>query len=109
MKPVESKYIINNKNQGDKRMSKTFVTLIALFAFAGTVYAADVIDLPATMGKVSFPHKKHQEILKDCKKCHDKGPGKIAELGKDWAHKTCKGCHTEMKKGPTNCKDCHKK
>jgi hypothetical protein len=109
MKHVESKCIINNKNQGDKRMSKTIVTLIALFAFAGTAYAADVIDLPASMGKVSFPHKKHQEILKDCKKCHDKGPGKIAELGKDWAHKTCKGCHTEMKKGPTACKDCHKK
>jgi len=69
----------------------------------------DVISLPASMGKVSFPHKMHQELLKDCSKCHEKGPGKIKELGKDWAHKTCKGCHTEMKKGPTSCTDCHKK
>ena len=69
----------------------------------------DFISLPASMGNVSFPHKKHQEQLKDCGKCHEKGPGKITELGKDWAHKTCKGCHTEMKKGPTSCTDCHKK
>jgi hypothetical protein len=93
----------------EMNMSKIIVTLIALVAFAGTAFASDVIDLPASMGKVSFPHKKHQEVLKSCKKCHEKGPGKIAELGKDWAHKTCKGCHAEMKKGPTDCKDCHKK
>ena len=85
------------------------VAMLAITAFAGAAFAADVIELPASMGKVSFTHKKHQEALKDCKKCHEKGPGKIAELGKDWAHKTCKGCHVEMKKGPTGCKDCHKK
>ena len=91
-----------------KRISAV-VAMFAVTAFAGAAFASDVIDLPASMGKVSFPHKKHQEMLKDCKKCHEKGPGKIAELGKDWAHKTCKGCHTELKKGPTGCKDCHKK
>lgn len=51
-------------------------------------------------------------MLKDCKKCHENSPGKIKELGKDWAHKTCKGCHTEGfngKKGPTACTGCHKK
>ena len=92
-------------------MKKTVITLFALVAFAGTAFAAgsETIELPASMGKVTFPHKKHQEMLKDCKKCHEKGPGKIADLGKEWAHKTCKGCHSEMKKGPTSCKDCHKK
>lgn len=88
------------------------IAILAICAFAGTVFAADVIELPASMGKVTFPHKKHQVMLKDCKKCHEHGPGKIKELGKDWAHKTCKGCHTEGfngKKGPTACKDCHKK
>lgn len=90
-------------------MKKSIITMIALAAFAGTACAADVIELPASMGKVSFQHKKHQEMLKDCSKCHSKGPGKIEELGKDWAHKTCKGCHSEGKKGPTSCKDCHKK
>lgn len=69
----------------------------------------DIISLPASFGNVSFTHKKHQDQLKDCSKCHEKGPGRIPELGKDWAHKTCKGCHTEMKKGPTSCTDCHKK
>lgn len=93
----------------------TFTTIFAslvITAFAGTAIAADVIELPASMGKVTFPHKKHQQMLKDCKKCHAKAPGKIAELGKDWAHKTCTGCHSEGfngKKGPVGCKDCHKK
>jgi Cytochrome c7 and related cytochrome c len=90
-------------------MKKTVIALFALAAFAGTAFAADVIELPASKGNVSFPHKKHQEMLKDCKKCHEKGPGKIADLGKEWAHKTCKGCHTEMGKGPKACNDCHKK
>ncbi len=90
----------------------TVVAMLAVTAFAGAAFAAGpaTMDLPASLGKVAFPHAKHQELVKqDCTKCHAKGPGKIAELGKDWAHKTCKGCHTEMKKGPVGCKDCHKK
>jgi hypothetical protein len=92
-------------------MKKTVIAMLALFAFVGTAFAADVITLPAPkMGNVSFPHKKHQEMLKDCKKCHEKKPGKIeGGVNKDWAHKTCKGCHTDKGKGPTGCKDCHKK
>uniref|UniRef100_A0A831XG50 Cytochrome C n=1 Tax=Geobacter metallireducens TaxID=28232 RepID=A0A831XG50_GEOME len=92
-------------------MKKTAVTIafIAVSAFAAQVFAADVVEFPASMGKVTFPHKKHQEMLKDCKKCHEQGPGKIKGFGKDWAHKTCKGCHADMKKGPVGCKDCHKK
>ena len=89
-------------------MTKIIAVLLCVL-FAGTALAADVVEFPASMGKVTFPHKKHQEMLKDCMKCHEKGPGKIADLSKDWAHKVCKGCHTEMKKGPTACKDCHKK
>jgi len=90
-------------------MKKIAIALLTIIFSAGTVIAADVIELPASMGKVTFPHKKHQQMLKDCKKCHEKAPGKITELGKEWAHKTCKGCHVELKKGPTGCKDCHKK
>ncbi len=85
------------------------VAMFAVTAFAGAAFAADVIELPASFGTVSFPHKMHQEKLKDCKKCHEGAPGKIAGFGKDWAHKNCKGCHTEMKMGPTKCKECHKK
>ena len=95
---------------------KKISAVVAMFAvtmFAGAAFAAgpETIELPASMGKVTFAHKKHQGIVKqDCKKCHENAAGgKIAGLNKDWAHKTCKGCHTEMKKGPTSCKDCHKK
>lgn len=90
-------------------MKKIIIALAAATAFTGTAFAADIMDLPASMGKVPFPHKQHQESVKDCKVCHSNGTGKIPELNKEWAHKTCKGCHTETKKGPTSCKDCHKK
>lgn len=87
------------------------VAMLAVTAFAGAAFASpDVIELPASMGKITFNHKQHQERLKDCTKCHASATGgKIEGFGKDVAHKTCKGCHTEMKKGPTSCKECHKK
>ena len=91
-------------------MKKAIITKIALVSFAGSAFAADIIELPALNGKVTFPHKKHIEMLKECTKCHAGATGgKITELGKEWAHKTCKGCHGEMKKGPQGCKECHKK
>lgn len=86
-------------------MKKSIVAMLALVAFAGTAFGADVMELKRG---VKFNHKIHQEMLKDCKKCHEKGPGKIEGFGKDFAHKTCKGCHADMKKGPTSCKECHK-
>ncbi|WP_298267825.1 cytochrome c7 [Geobacter sp.] len=89
---------------------KKIVAALALSVFAASLaFAADEIVLKAKNGNITFPHKKHQELLKDCKKCHEKGPGKIEGFGKDWAHKTCKGCHEEMKKGPTKCGECHKR
>lgn len=89
-------------------MKKTIVALLAVTALAGTACAADVIELKKG---VSFNHKKHSEALVDCKKCHESAEGgKIAGFGKDLAHKKgCKDCHSEMKKGPTNCKGCHTK
>jgi predicted CXXCH cytochrome family protein len=90
-------------------MKKIAIAMIAAIAFAGTAFAADVIDLPAKNGNISFPHKKHQDALKDCKACHEKAPGKIEGFGKDAAHKLCKGCHETKKAGPTKCGECHKK
>ncbi len=90
---------------------KRIVAAVAIVMFsAGIVVAADSFTFPTKMGTVTFPHKMHQEMLKDCKKCHatDAG-GKIEGFSKDWAHKTCKGCHEESKKGPTKCSECHKK
>jgi hypothetical protein len=86
-------------------MKKIVIALFAVVAFASVASAADVMELKKG---VTFHHKAHQELLKDCKKCHEKAPGKIEGFGKDWAHKTCKGCHADMKKGPTSCKECHK-
>ena len=87
-------------------MKKIIVTMLALVAFAGSALAADVIEMKKN---VKFNHKTHQTYVPDCKKCHEKGAGKIEGFGKDLAHgKSCKGCHVEMKKGPTGCKECHK-
>jgi len=89
---------------------KRIIAAVMLTLFcAATAMAADTITLPAKNGNVTFDHKKHQESLKDCKVCHEKEPGKIEGLGKDWAHKTCKGCHAEKNAGPTKCGECHKK
>jgi len=74
----------------------------------GIAMAADTITLPTKNGDVTFDHVKHG--AQGCTKCHvsEKG-GKIEGLGKDWAHKTCKGCHQEKGMGPTKCGECHKK
>jgi hypothetical protein len=88
-------------------MKKILVSLLVVSVFAGSAFAADVIELKKG---VSFKHKAHAEAIKDCTKCHAKAEGgKIEGFGKDFAHKQCKECHTEMKKGPTNCKGCHTK
>jgi len=85
---------------------KRIIAALFLVAFAGTAFGADVIEMKKN---VKFDHKAHQAIAGDCKKCHEKGPGKIEGFGKDLAHgKACKGCHADMKKGPTGCKECHK-
>ena len=89
---------------------KRIITAAALIVVTAVMaLAADTITLPAKNGDISFPHKKHQELLKDCKTCHEKGPGKIEGFGKDWAHRTCKACHEAKAAGPTKCAECHKK
>jgi hypothetical protein len=92
--------------QRSMTMKKMIVAVLAVAAFAGSALAADVIEMKKG---VSFKHKAHVEAVKDCKKCHENGPGKIAGFGKDFAHKKCKECHNDLKKGPTNCKGCHTK
>ena len=95
-----------------KKIQSVIVAVTVALSFSSVVFAAgpETIELPASMGKVTFHHKQHQERLADCTKCHATAAGgKIAGFGKDLAHKTCKGCHADMKKGPTSCKDCHKK
>ena len=94
-------------------MMKRMIAAVALTLFCAGFAAADnaVVVLPAKNGNVTFPHKKHQDMKEmACTTCHESAKGgKIAALGKDWAHKTCKGCHEEKKMGPTKCGECHKK
>jgi hypothetical protein len=87
-------------------MKKVVISLFAVVAFAGVACAADVIEMKKG---VKFNHKAHIAAVPDCTKCHaSTAGGKIEGFGKDYAHKTCKSCHTDLKKGPTACKECHK-
>jgi opacity protein-like surface antigen len=91
---------------------KKLIAAAALAVFCAAVaHAHDkVVVLPAKNGDVTFNHLKHKDVKGNCTACHEneKG-GKIVGIGKDWAHKTCKGCHEEMKQGPTGCTGCHVK
>ena len=82
---------------------------VALAAENNAANNAEKLILPAKNGNVEFSHKKHQDNLKSCMPCHEKKPGKIEMFGKDFAHKTCRGCHESRNAGPTKCPDCHKK
>lgn len=83
---------------------KKIVFTLFFVSFTGSAFGGDVIEMKQG---VKFKHKNHQLIIGDCKKCHTKGPGKIENFGREYAHKICKGCHLIMKKGPVECKKCH--
>lgn len=90
-------------------MHRTITAVALVLIFTGTGLAVEKITFPTQIGQVVFPHKKHQDILGQCRGCHEQGPGKIDGFNKIMAHsKGCKGCHEGMKKGPTRCGDCHK-
>lgn len=89
---------------------KHLIVMLMVLLLAGTsvAMAADSVVYEASQGKVTFNHKAHAEKLKDCAKCHQGTPAKMA-IDKKSAHKEmCKDCHQEMG-GPTKCGDCHKK
>ena len=94
-------------------MKKTIaVVTLTFFGAVAALAANETKILPApAVGDVTFPHKKHQDLLEKCTFCHENAAGgKIAKLAsKDEAHKLCKGCHETKKKGPTRCGECHKK
>jgi hypothetical protein len=120
-------------------MKKRLISVLVLAGFVlsglmvtGAFAAKDEIIFDAPNGKVTFNHKKHSETLKiDCLKCHhtwkqgETSGKKCTECHKasaegntpsmkDASHKTCKGCHDELKKankpaGPTMCTQCHVK
>ena len=88
---------------------KKVVAAVLMVAFAASAaFAADTVVLKAKNGSVTFDHKKHSTSM-DCKTCHGEGTPSKLTLGKDVAHKLCKGCHETKKAGPTKCGECHKK
>ena len=95
-----------------KTIQPAILAAVVALSFSAVVFAAgpDIINLPASKGNVSFPHLKHQEVLKSCTKCHtSEAGGKIEGFGKEIAHNTCKTCHADAGKGPTSCNACHSK
>ena len=62
-------------------MKKVIAAVALVILGAGAAFAADTMTFPAKMGDVTFNHKAHQEKLKDCKICHEKGPGNIEGFG----------------------------
>ncbi|GLI39009.1 cytochrome c7 [Geobacter hydrogenophilus] len=90
-------------------MKRIAPLLIVLLINVPVVKAADTMIFPSKNGNITFNHRRHIELLRECKNCHDKTPGKIANFGKDYAHKTCKGCHEVRGTGPTRCALCHRK
>jgi hypothetical protein len=102
--------------------------LVLSVALAGAAFAAGngaetMMLKGGSMGDVNFPHKVHQDKLKDCNACHKlfaQEAGSIEKaiaaktLKKKDAMKQCMDCHKAMKAkgektGPVGCKDCHKK
>jgi hypothetical protein len=76
----------------------------AIVLLAKTSLASDRITFSNGM---VFDHLGHQGEVGLCSYCHVAPPGKIPEFGKEWAHKTCIGCHTEFREGPVTCTACH--
>ena len=90
-------------------MKKLLAAALMVIFAATAALAADTVVMKAKNGNVTFDHKKHSADPASCKACHgETKPGKLT-LGKDAAHKLCKGCHETKKAGPTKCGDCHKK
>lgn len=90
-------------------MKMIIYLLIFSMLTTSVAMAADTIIFPSKSGNITFNHKRHIDFLRNCKNCHEKAPGKIVNFGKDYAHKTCKGCHEIRGTGPTRCGHCHVK
>ncbi|MDM8537451.1 cytochrome c3 family protein [Desulfobacterales bacterium HSG17] len=86
--------------------------------------AENISIFGGTTGDIQFPHRTHQNSLKDCTVCHSNFPqttGILWQLKEDGDLRSkkimntlCMKCHRQMKKagdttGPTRCKGCHQK
>ncbi|MBF0112735.1 MAG: cytochrome c3 family protein [Desulfamplus sp.] len=114
-----------------KRAKSLFiVALLVVFAAAIAIAAENrggekiTVD-GGSKGVVNFPHKIHQDELKDCNICHAKFPQELESIKKlkdkkelkkmQVMNEVCLKCHKAYKAegkpkyGPINCNGCHGK
>ncbi|SNB45975.1 cytochrome c3 family protein [Geobacter sp. DSM 9736] len=106
------KYISHEELQGKPISSPKFmqpnrVTPATPGAGHSSTISHDHVRLNAKNGAVTFSHPQHGNNA--CNSCHEGQTGKIAGIGKEWAHRTCKGCHSKANRGPIKCGECHRK
>ncbi|MBF0204976.1 MAG: cytochrome c3 family protein, partial [Desulfamplus sp.] len=84
------------------------IILTVALVIASENRGQEILKIDATSkGEVTFPHKQHQDQLKDCKLCHDtfpQKPGIIKEMkskkelkGKQVMNQVCIKCHKDYK------------
>ncbi len=110
---------------------KLTIFIAGLFIFVAAIITAsenrgapEITVDGGSKGKIAFPHKFHQDELKECMLCHDafpQEPGVINKMKKNKdlkrkqvMKKVCLKCHKEYKKdgkehGPIKCNGCHVK
>ena len=76
--------------------------------------AQDQLIFPNSKGEVIFSHSKHLKSLKEdqCILCHRIENPTLESIQSRFdnhrvAHQFCKGCHSKLAKGPTECHQCH--
>ena len=90
-------------------MKLILAALLTTIMFSAAAYAEkETIVLPAKNGNVEFDHKKHQEMLKSCMPCHEKAPGKIEVLGKEFGHKPVGDVMRKERQGLRNARNATK-
>ncbi len=113
-----------------ERINPLLIIAVIIFFVATVVIAAEnrgaeqlTVD-GGTKGAVNFPHKAHQDGLKDCNLCHSIFPQELGVIKnlknkkelekKEVMNELCIKCHKDYKLsgkayGPTNCNGCHSK
>lgn len=66
-----------------------------------------VVRTTRTYGTITLDHAAHLERKISCKSCHGGGPVTKIAFTPRLAHDTCRGCHVQVAKGPTDCRGCH--
>ena len=100
-------------------------TLLTVTAVAGGLNrgAPQMTLYGGSIGKVPFPHQRHQTTPDACQTCHALFPQTAesierlkeqGQLQKKQVMKHCQQCHRDKAKagektGPTSCRDCHLK